>query len=294
VQYAPLNVDGDYEDADGFQVYPSTHARIVYRGCRAWNNADDGWDFYFATEGSARIENCWAFRNGYDDDWNSLGNGGGFKLGGATSDPRVDNSGGHTVIRCLAWHNLYCGFNENTDQGAMPDTLYHNTGYDNRGWADFDFDCGIVHVLRNNVTYATEGAATGPSVDESNSWSLGLALSDDDFLSLDDTGLDGPRNDDGTLPESDFLKPKHPGSLIDAGVDMGMLYSGEAPDIGAYEYNPELNLIRSVPNGQWINIPHTGLLPEKMSMVTIPYAGRLYLVTGRKIHTNPHKEMLSH
>jgi len=237
------NVDADYEDADGFQVYPSTHARIVYRGCRAWNNADDGWDFYFATAGSVKIENCWAFRNGYDDEWNSLGNGNGFKLGGPTSDARVDNSGGHTVTRCLAWSNSYCGFNENSDQGAAPDTLYHNPGYDNRGWTDFDFDAGVEHVLRNNVTYAGNGASTGPSVDEYNSWNLGLTLTDADFLDLDDTGLDGPRKKDGALPVSNFLKPNNPGSLIDAGMDMGMQYLGEGPDLGAYEYEPVTSLL---------------------------------------------------
>ena len=57
----------------------------VFIGCRAWNNADDGWDFYQNNE-SVLISNCWSFANG-SNLWNYAGtwrgNGNGFKLGGA-------------------------------------------------------------------------------------------------------------------------------------------------------------------------------------------------------------------
>jgi hypothetical protein len=232
------NVDADYEDADGFQVYPDTHARIVYRGCRAWNNADDGWDFFFGTAGSVYMEHCWAFRNGYDDGGAELGDGNGFKLGGATSDPRVASSGGHTLVRCVAWGNKYCGFNENTDTGASPDTLYHCTGYDNRGWRDYDFDTGLRHVLKNNLTFTTNGAATDISVSENNSWDLSLALTNGDFVSLDETGTDGPRQTGGSLPVLDFLRPTAGAAQVDRGVDIGLPYEGDDPDLGAFEYTP--------------------------------------------------------
>ncbi len=229
------NVDSDYEDADGFQVYPTTHARIVYRGCRAWNNADDGWDLFFATAGSILIDSCWAFGNGYADDGSELGDGNGYKLGGATSDPRVASSGGHRVQRSVAFGNKYCGFNENTDLGAAPDTLYNNTGYDNRGWRDFDFDCGLVHVLRNNVSVATAGAAVGPSVSDHNSWNPGYAVTEADFVGADAAGVDGPRQADGSLPATSFLKPAEGGALVDRGVDVGLGHDGPAPELGAYE-----------------------------------------------------------
>lgn len=230
------NVDSDYEDADGFQIYPSVHSRIVYRGCRAWNNADDGWDFYFATEGSVYMENCWAFRNGYSDQGASLGNGNGFKLGGGTSDSRAQTSGGHKVVRCIAFGNKYCGFNENTDTGAEPDTLYNNIGYDNAGWADYDFDCGLVHVLRNNISFGGNGAAVGPSVNDHNSWNAGLSVSAADFASVDPGGADGDRQADGSLPDLLFLKPEQGGRCIDNGVDVGLEFYGRAPDLGTYEY----------------------------------------------------------
>ena len=53
---------------------------------RAWNNADDGWDFYNNVTNGVVLTNCWAFKNGVDL-WNLgsgfKGNGNGFKLGGA-------------------------------------------------------------------------------------------------------------------------------------------------------------------------------------------------------------------
>lgn len=80
--------DGKRGDAaDGFRYSPSessvTGQGVKFIGCRAWKNSDDGWDL-FGTEHQVIIENCWAFKNGYDqinDPSTFSGDGSGFKLG---------------------------------------------------------------------------------------------------------------------------------------------------------------------------------------------------------------------
>ena len=69
---------------------------------------------------------------------------------------------------------------------------------------------------------------------ENNSWNGGFAVGCDDFLSLDDSGMNGPRNGDGSLKGSDFLKLAAGSDLVDGGVDVGLGFCGIAPDIGAY------------------------------------------------------------
>jgi hypothetical protein len=68
-----------------------------------------------------------------------------------------------------------------------------------------------------------------------NSWDLGLTPSSSDFESLSDSGFMGPRNADGSLPNLNFLKLRAGSQMIDRGTNVGLPYSGVAPDLGAYE-----------------------------------------------------------
>jgi len=61
------------------------------------------------------------------------------------------------------------------------------------------------------------------------------SVSSADFLSLDNSGVDGPRQSDGSLPKLNFLKLAPTSDLINKGTDVGLPYSGSAPDLGAYE-----------------------------------------------------------
>ena len=86
----------------------------MFRGCRAWNNADDGWDF-FASDDVVTIDNCWAFLNGKVlSGSNTAGDGNGFKLGGA---PSSAGEGGavHIVKNSYAFDNRACGFVRNNN-----------------------------------------------------------------------------------------------------------------------------------------------------------------------------------
>lgn len=61
-------LSGDFGgNADGFADKQYTGGGNIYRGCRSWNNSDDGWDFYqrVSIEGTKNvIEDCICFNNG--------------------------------------------------------------------------------------------------------------------------------------------------------------------------------------------------------------------------------------
>ena len=102
------------ENADGFAAKLRIGPGNVFRGCRAWNNADDGWDF-FASDDVVTIDNCWAFSNGkVVSGSNTAGDGNGFKLGGA---PNGAGMGGavHIVKNSYAFDNRACGFVRNNN-----------------------------------------------------------------------------------------------------------------------------------------------------------------------------------
>jgi parallel beta-helix repeat protein len=226
------NRDIDSDDANGFDL-SSTGVGNVWRGNRAWRNSDDGFDNFCGMNGttcaSVLIENNWAFENGYDDNLQPLGNGVGFKLGGIRPGTG-GSSGGHTVKNNLAWKNRLSGFNDNGAQ--RPGILYNNTGWDN-GSSNYFFRTQA-NTFRNNIAFGSLGSISGS--DTFNSWTLGVTVSAADFSSLGDTIARGPRNADGSLPTSKFLRLVAGSDLIDRGVNVGIAYAGIAPDLGAYEY----------------------------------------------------------
>jgi hypothetical protein len=95
------------------------------------------------------------------------------------------------------------------------------------------------HVLRNNITFAGTSSDNFDSgvTDSFNTWN-GIPVNAADFLSLDDTIARGPRNPDGSLPISDFLRLAANSNLIDTGTDVGLPFNGTAPDLGAFETSP--------------------------------------------------------
>ncbi len=50
-------------DADGFGCRSNPGSGNHFEGCRSWENADDGWDFYKANI-SAEVINCWSWHQG--------------------------------------------------------------------------------------------------------------------------------------------------------------------------------------------------------------------------------------
>ena len=112
--YENLDVATGGENADGFAAKLRIGAGNVFRGCRAFNNADDGWDF-FAADDVVEVDGCWAFSNGKGVGGNNpAGDGNGFKLGGK---PSSAGEGGavHVVKNSFGFENLACGFTQNSN-----------------------------------------------------------------------------------------------------------------------------------------------------------------------------------
>lgn len=235
-------------NVDGFGCHPPKGgAGNVFRGCRAWFNSDDGFDCIGAAE-PVTFEDCWAFYNGFSPKFERLADGNGFKAGGYGSAPadRLPRPiPRHRVRSCVAVGNKAAGFYANHHPGGGD--WFNNTAY--RNGTDFNMLCrladnrtdvdGFGHALRNNVAY--KGRAAISRIDLSkceadhNSFTLGLAVRDADFVDLDERELVRPRRADGGLPAIDFLRPSPGSALIDAGVDVGLPFRGAAPDLGAFE-----------------------------------------------------------
>jgi hypothetical protein len=246
--YDPLTSNGAGQSADGFGCHIAAGGTgNVFRGCRAWWNSDDGWDFIQAAE-VVTVEASWSWYNGYIPGTTTpapAGNGNGFKGGGfgvpETKVPATPPS--HVVRNCLSFLNKAAGFYANHEPVA--DHFYNNTAYANH--PDFDLlgmlADGTVQnlgILRNNLAHGGTllSNATGPMVDASHdSWDLSPALTigDGDFLSTSPAGMDGPRQADGSLPCLPFMRLSPTSRLIDQGVDVGMAFLGAAPDLGAFE-----------------------------------------------------------
>lgn len=218
------------ENADGFAAARALGKGNFLIGCRAWNNADDGFDFGMKVE-DVWVENCYAFRNG-ENIWEHpcfTGNANGFKLW-SSEVPDV-------LIRCVAWDHRHRGFK----LGGTNISLYNCIGFRNTtNYAANYGDNDKTVILRNNISFAGR-VRFKPDVDhKQNSWneSLVVEMTEDDFLSLDDSVITGPRNPDGNLPEDNFLRLVPGSDAIDAGTDVKLSFAGKTPDLGAFEYRP--------------------------------------------------------
>jgi hypothetical protein len=244
-----LNVDSHHnydpdrggENADGFGCH-TNDAGNVFRGCRSWFNSDDGFDF-INSPGVCTVEYSWAFRNGFVPDTNTAaGNGAGIKAGGFTTSTLPATIPRHVVRFNVSFGNRAQGFYANHHEGGID--WISNTAFNNPRNFDLLADEGRAeHYLRNNLAAGTGDAlarATANEIDDSfNSWSLGVGVSNADFVSTSDSGMDGPRQADGSLPDVGFLHLAQGSDLIDAGTDVGLPFAGAAPDLGAFELGLE-------------------------------------------------------
>lgn len=234
--YDPNSRSGPGQNADGFGChYQDGGPSTIFRGCRAWWNSDDGFD-WFKQEVPVVIETCWAMGSGYTPGGAARaqsGNGAGFKMGNTFTGVR------HTIRNCVAIRNKAQGFYANHSHGGSD--WFNNTSYDNHGSAfdmlsDVTLSGDKVHKLRNNLALPAKIKNLAASDSQHNSWDLGVTVTDGDFLSVSDDGFLGPRQPNGDLPDLKFLKLRAGSPLLDKGVDVGLPFKGIAPDLGAYEF----------------------------------------------------------
>jgi uncharacterized repeat protein (TIGR02059 family) len=232
----PLTPGSDkYGNADGLALNKVAKGTInTIWGCRFWWNTDDGIDPY-GSDGSLIIENCWSFFNGYiPDTYENGGDGSGYKLGMTATDH--GNEILFQIRNCLAYKNKFVGFDQNGASAAAE--LYNNTSCLNGSNGYYFNDYNRAHIFKNNLSFNDVNPirASNASILSNNTFgNSGLSVSESDFISLDGSQLMGNRKADGSLPDIDFLHLSPGSDLIDAGVDVGLPYTGKAPDIGAFE-----------------------------------------------------------
>ena len=264
--FDPTSPQGEGQNADGFGVHgQTTGPSTIIRGCRAWWNSDDGYDF-INQEVPVTIENSWAFGNGlakYGTYRPASGNGNGFKMGSSKTGIR------HLIQNNVAWGNKASGFYANHSSGG--NTWYNNTSFQNgtnfnmlaSTWSEpngkgtrtdgVKLTGDKAHILRNNIAFPNKNdymdAATYGVDSQFNTWDLNITPAAKDFLSITDPSLTakdvtveatagalGPRQADGSLPNVDFMKLAAGSAMIDKGTDVKLPFVGAAPDLGAYEY----------------------------------------------------------
>lgn len=304
---------GGNVDGFGFHVNKGSTGNVI-RGCRAWFNSDDGYDCINNAE-SVVFENCQAFYNGYTSDFVSRGDGNGFKIGGYGQAPVVANLPSpipaNTVRFCLAYRNKASGFyaNHHVETGH---NWYNNTAYRNSTnfnmlsqkitkssitGKDTTLDCpGIRHKLFNNLSfkYSTQRDTLhiGTSTNTNNTFSLnsGVIVSSDDFVSISEPLLIAARQADGSLPENAFLRLKNGSDLIDKGKNLGFIFNGTAPDLGAFEtdYPTDITVINDSKSSFFPNPVHETIHFSEM----VDELG-IYDLQGKQIFNGTHIKQMN-
>jgi hypothetical protein len=252
------------------------------------------------------IENCWSFMNGYLKNGNPIttGNGNGFKMGGGDKDitNTISNADSlrhnMTLKNCLCFDNRVKGYDQNNNRGSM--TLVNCTGFRN---GSYNFSVpgfirtGEFLTVKNCISLTSSGvtlAGVPNPILATNSWSAPFnGATNAEFISIDTTGVRGPRKADGSLPDIQFMHLAPGSQFIDAGTNVGLSFNGSAPDLGCFEYSfssgvssnssgrpNEFNLLQNYPNP--FN-PSTTIIYQvaKSSLITLT----IYDVLGRDVVT---------
>jgi len=250
--YMNFDFDNRGSDADGFACKMHNGKGNAFRGCRSWHNSDDGWDLY-ETDWPVEITNCWTWHNGDQTDFDAIylakmgtkmssfsGNGNGFKLGG--NGTGGNSVGTHVVTNCVSFGNNFRskkGFDQNSHKGGV---LVRNCTAWGNGY-NFMFEdepnSGSTNEFDNNVAFSA-GTSLGfefsaGSVLKNNSWQLTVTANAADFSGITEELAAAPRQTDGSLPNNGFARLVDGSDLIDKGLNIGIPYTGSAPDLGAYE-----------------------------------------------------------
>jgi hypothetical protein len=234
------------DNADGWDIgFTTGDSHINFLGCRSYDNADDGFDCYMGTVSYTAIiafDNCWSWHNGYRSDGLTKGGDGcGFKLG---YDPSTNTAITRRFVRnCIAYNNRLIGYSQ--ESSGIKKELYNNIAYANRTWGFSFYHLEVPDIVRNNISFANvEGSCeeqhyaggTARTIDY-NSWTTAMevTVSSADFASTNGGQLAFARTATGALPTITFLHLVTGSDMINVGLDVGLPYLGDAPDLGCFE-----------------------------------------------------------
>lgn len=248
----PLSVPTPYNNSDGIEIADITDTSYVntIRGCRLWDNSDDGIDL-MRNEGKVIVDSTWCFYNGQTADYSATG----FKLGQTSSEvPALTTK--RLVTNCIAAYNNSAGFFANVSYQKME--LYNNLSIGNEGHGFFWYingTSGGPSVFRNNISiyndsYQYSWIYTSIYTFDHNNWDpiydqTGPIADPSDFVTLDTLGFRYSRKPNGSLPDIRFGKLAEDSDLINAGINVGIDYVGAAPDLGPFEYDPGVPVVPS-------------------------------------------------
>ncbi len=155
------------ENADGIDAKLDIGPGNVFRGCRSYNNSDDGYDLFGVTQ-VVTIDNCWAALNGHLANGTSgpAADGNGFKLGG-NHVPAV-----HVVTNSYSMTNDTCGYTLNNNTAQPRITGSGANGNKTGAFCSLTNVTGTVTITMTGaqaitaqrVTNAAAGASTLPVV----------------------------------------------------------------------------------------------------------------------------------
>lgn len=163
--YRNVDIPTRGQNADGFGAKFDVGEGIIFRGCRAWENADDGFDLWRAPH-PIRIENCIAYRNGLDL-WGIegfTGNGNGFKVGGDFV------AASHVIVGCVVTDQPKNGFDQNNNAGPL---LFERCTAIRcgRGFSVIlNSKSGRPSLLRDNIAWDASVVLVQGTVEENNVW----------------------------------------------------------------------------------------------------------------------------
>jgi parallel beta-helix repeat protein len=215
-------------NADGLHITVEKGTINTIKGCRFYENSDDGVDMW-ETDGIVKLDSCWAFNNGFDK-----GDGNGFKYGRTLE--AYEEITKRFTSHCLSYNNQGMGFDQNNANAKME--FYNNFSYKNKGVGFYMIKYNLKNTFINNVSYKNGDPTmyiTAESINKNNSWN-GMELSDSDFIVSDMTGIKGARKANGNLPDVNFLVPSANSKVIDKGIDVGFPFFGKSPDLGIFEF----------------------------------------------------------
>jgi hypothetical protein len=149
--------------------------------------------------------------------------------------------------------------------------LYNNISAFNTNHGYLFYDYNQRDILRNNISYKNGDHIYSQSLQiiDHNSWQNGLIVSDADFKSLDESQLATPRKANGDLPDISFMHLASGSDLIDAGINVGLPFSGQAPDISAFETVPATPVVANQPPVVSISSPSNSASFTSPASITV-------------------------